>query len=226
MQKKTVHSSVLLSVSEIFFGVLGSFVSLYLFFKIADEILETERFFLDHEILMWFYEIRTPLLTEIIKGITFFGNIYFLGFLSVSILFFFLIKKKYHEMIFFSSLFYSGVILNLILKDFFNRPRPELDPLVFEQTQSFPSGHAMNSFVFYFAIVYFFYHFRRQKGVSLLLGMGATILVLSIGISRIYLGVHYPTDVLGGFAGGFFWLMTALVVDKVLALRTIHNTLL
>ncbi len=92
-----------------------------------------------------------------------------------------------------------------VLKDWFVRPRPDLEHLVEVKSYSFPSGHAMVSMVLYFTVAYLLIEEIQSKTVKWLVAILASLLVLLIGASRIILQVHYPSDVLGGYAFGFIW---------------------
>ncbi len=95
-------------------------------------------------------------------------------------------------------------LLNLGLKNIYARPRPAV-PLIEETGYSYPSGHAMVGVVFYLSLAWAISRGKRRS-LRILIPLGAAFLALLIGLSRIYLGVHYPTDVLGGFAAGLGWL--------------------
>lgn len=102
----------------------------------------------------------------------------------------------------------------MFLKQIIQRPRPDIMPSVVETSYSFPSGHAMNSSVFYLTIAFYTYHFTRKKKLSLVVTGGAIVLLLLIGFSRVYLGVHYPSDVVAGYVVGVWWLTTAILISK------------
>lgn len=99
------------------------------------------------------------------------------------------------------------VLLNQILKFVFQRPRPEGYRLVEETGYSFPSGHSMVSAAFYGFLIYLIFHYVENRKLKWLLCTILTFLVGLIGISRIYLGVHYASDVLGGFCFSIMYLI-------------------
>jgi undecaprenyl-diphosphatase len=205
---------------HVFLGMLTSIGCLFLFLKLAEDIFNKEIANFDLSIMHFFYSLRTPPLTSLMFGFTFLASTPFLTVTSICILLFFLYKKKWGEMILFFTLFYMGVLLNLLLKALFNIPRPTISPLIHENFASFPSGHSMNGFIFYFSLVYLFYHFTKNKLLTILFFILATILVLGIGISRIYLGVHFPTDVLGGYIAGLCWMSSLLLFEHLIPLFT------
>ena len=98
-------------------------------------------------------------------------------------------------------------VLNEVLKLTFQRARPSLFPGPFHlTTYSFPSGHAMGSFACYGMLAYVGIRLLRSRPSKILLALAAVLLVLGVGLSRVYFGVHYPTDVLGGYIAGAIWL--------------------
>jgi undecaprenyl-diphosphatase len=107
----------------------------------------------------------------------------------------------------------SGLVLSLVLKNAFDRPRPSLVPhLSHVYTSSFPSGHSMLSAVVYLTLATLVASVVKRpllKVYVLLLGMSLTLVV---GISRVYLGVHYPTDVVAGWIAGLFWALTCSAI--------------
>jgi len=198
-------------IAAIFFVLLN----LILFIKISSEILEKEHLSFDAPIMSYFYALREPTLNAVVIGITTLGSSVVLGstILATIIILF---KKRRRDALTFSFILLFGIILNLSLKFFFQRPRPELMPLVNETSFSYPSSHAMNSFIFYLSF-YIFILRQPDKPIrnTILFIITATIILL-IGLSRIYLGVHYPSDVLGGFAAGAIWLLSVLLFKKLL----------
>lgn len=90
-------------------------------------------------------------------------------------------------------------VLNVVLKDILQRPRPTEYRIINESGYSFPSGHSMISMAFYGFIIYLTYKYVKNKYIKWGLITLLSILIITIGISRIYLGVHYTSDVLAGF---------------------------
>jgi len=103
------------------------------------------------------------------------------------------------ELIFFFGVLLCSWLLNESLKLMFQRARPTIHRIVEAVGYSFPSGHTMAAFTFYSIVVFLLWrHLRSRLGRALLLLFGA-FMIVAIGISRIYLGVHYPSDVVGGY---------------------------
>ena len=126
--------------------------------------------------------------------------------ITLTIGFILLLKNKKHSTLIALNLILVFV-LNRLLKLIIARPRPEVLKLVKAGGYSFPSGHAMISFGFYGFLIYLAYKIIRNKKIKYPLIIFLSILILFIGISRIYLGAHYATDIIGGFAIGFVYLV-------------------
>ena len=140
----------------------------------------------------------------------------------VSIVLSILIKNKKIGITIWLNLLLS-VILNLILKEIFQRPRPEINRLIEEWGYSLPSGHSMVSMAFYGWLMYLSYKFIEKKYLKWSLIVLLGILIIIIGISRIYLGVHYTTDVLGGFLVSIAYLMAYIGITKKFILKDKSN---
>ena len=134
--------------------------------------------------------------TPIAKFITNFGGAIFL--IIATIILFILIKNKKIGFSIISNLVIV-TILNQLLKNILQRPRPNEFRIIEETGYSFPSGHSMVSMAFYGYLIYLIYKYVKNKYLKWILIVLLSILICTIGISRIYLGVHYTSDVLGGF---------------------------
>ena len=109
----------------------------------------------------------------------------------------------------------SGEILNELLKLFFERPRPSVVPhLRTVMTASFPSGHAMESAIIYLTLGALLMRVVEGRITKIYCMAMAMLLTLLVGVSRVFLGVHYPSDVLGGWMLGFVWAVLTLLVTR------------
>jgi undecaprenyl-diphosphatase len=147
-------------------------------------------------------------LTGFMKLMTFIGSGWSITTLAVAIPFFVFIlkKKKYYRTALLIPLNIAvGSLLNELLKQLFHRARPDILRLVKVTGYSFPSGHSMNSMIFYGFLIYLILCFVRSRfkyPAAVVIGF----LILLIGASRVYLGVHYASDVIAGFITGAAWL--------------------
>ncbi len=176
---------------------------------------------LDNQIILSFESIRLPFLNEVMLALTDFG----ISALLVPIMFIFSVVlfmyKRYYSIMMLFLLYLTEKTINHELKGLFARERPAFDHLVNETYYSFPSGHSMNAATIYPFIAYLLVEMipwlkERQKIVYLITG----VFVLMIGISRMYIGVHFLTDVAGGFAIGLaLFLMCKKIDEKLSVIR-------
>lgn len=152
---------------------------------------------------------------RIMLFITFLGKHQFLIPANLILIFYFLlVNKQTWFSIRVITISISSLVLMLLLKQLFQRKRP-LSPLLKEaKGLSFPSGHAIMAVTFYGLLVYILQHTIESNWLRILLIILLIILVILIGFSRIYLRVHYTSDVLGGFIIGLLWLLISLAVIK------------
>lgn len=154
---------------------------------------------------------ESPSLTTIMEFFTVVGSTQVVVVLTLFIIFF-LFKVLHHrlELLLFMGVVAGSPILNFVLKEFFQRARPDFHRLIEIGGYSFPSGHAMNAFTVYGILSFLLWrHIFNRSGRTLLL-LFCTFFIIMIGVSRIYLGVHYPSDVIGGYLAGGFWLATSI----------------
>ncbi len=208
--------TALIIFTEILLGLTLLLFSIFLFADITkDTLIDHEVIKFDLEVSRSIYAYRTPLMTDVMKFISLMGADFMIALASI-VLIFLTFKKHKRESLIFSLIFILGVGLNFLLKEIFQRPRPNIDPLLTLTSYSFPSGHAMNSFIFYAVISYFTFHFTRSIKMTFLATIISAILVGLIGISRVYLGVHYPSDVIAGFAAGLLWFVLVLLIERTI----------
>lgn len=145
--------------------------------------------------------------------ITFLGSKWVIIILLLgTLLWLWMAKKDYFGMLL---LFLSVIIgneLNKWIKDFYQRERPLIDPSIDAEGFSFPSGHAMMGIIFYGMLLYFILKELESKKIKVLVFGFISLLIFSIGCSRIILQAHYPTDVFGGFSLGFCLLALSIYV--------------
>lgn len=208
-------------VVELLVGVFTSIGMVLLFLFIVQQTLKPEFIAFDQVVTHFVTSLRTPFLNQVMMVITIFGNEFIF---STSVIFIAVAAAKKHigDSILYAYIVGGGALLNLVLKFLIDRPRPER-ALIEETYSSLPSGHAMNSFIFYATLAYFTYHFTHNKKLTVIVALGSTILVGLIGISRIYLGVHYPTDIIAGYIAGFWWFCTSLFMHRTIKYLRIRS---
>lgn len=173
------------------------FICLIGFFALAEDVFNKEIMngdIVGYKLVSTF--LISDFATPIAKFITNFGGAIFIIILTVVL--FVLIKNKKIGISIISNLVIITAI-NQILKRIVQRPRPTEYRIIEETGYSFPSGHSMVSMAFYGYLIYLIYKYVKNKYLKWISIILLSILICSIGISRIYLGVHYTSDVLGGF---------------------------
>ena len=191
------------------------FICLIGFLALAEDVFHKEIMkgdIIGYKIISTF--LISDFTTPIAKFITNFGGAIFLIILTITL--FILIKnKKIGLSIILNLIVITG--LNQILKYILQRPRPTEYRLIEETGYSFPSGHSMVSMAFYGYLIYLIYKYVKNKDLKWISIVLLSILICSIGISRIYLGVHYTSDVLGGFLISLSYLIVyTLIVNRYL----------
>ncbi|MEK5641863.1 MULTISPECIES: phosphatase PAP2 family protein [Paenibacillus] len=152
-------------------------------------------------------------LTRIMKGFTFLGSSLVATLLSViAFLFLWLVLRHRKELLMFLLSVGGSEIWNIIIKNWMQRQRPTTHRLIEISGFSFPSGHSMAAFALYGTLTYLLWrHIPALAGRIAMIVIGVALTLL-IGISRIYLGVHYPSDVFGGYLASATWLMLSIYI--------------
>lgn len=165
----------------------------------------------DQALISFIRGFETPVLTSIMKLFTFIGSfpVVLVIFLIVSFIFFRVLKSR-TEIFLVAAVIVGTQVINLLLKLLFHRARPDIHLLIDVGGYSFPSGHAMSAFAVYGILTFVFWrHIPKRIGrISLIIG--SSMFILFIGMSRIYLGVHYPSDIIGGYFASAAWLTVAI----------------
>jgi len=154
----------------------------------------------------YFISLRSDWLTSLMKNITQFGGAEFGGVIVFVILLFLTLKKRYMHAIALTLAVSVSYFASLSVKHIFSRPRPLASPLVPEDGFSFPSSHAAVGIALYGILMYFLISHFEKTWQKVLVAISGSALILAIGASRIYLAVHWPSDVIGGYIFGGLWL--------------------
>jgi undecaprenyl-diphosphatase len=169
--------------------------------------------YIDSSILLWFRNSANPSipigpvwLLDFMMDITALGSVTIIFIVTIIASGLFIIKKEYLFLRFILLSVIGGGIIDLILKLVFARPRPQIVPhLVSVDSLSYPSGHSVMSMMVYISLIFIIFYLDINKNIKLFLLYSAVVLIFLIGISRMYLGVHYPSDILGGWSLGLIW---------------------
>ena len=181
---------------------------LWLFGGLAEDVLTNDPLVrYDRAIAAYLHSLATPPLTTFFLIVTALGSIEAIVLLGVVVSAAFAWRRRWLYLGTWLAAVGGGVVLNQLLKGLFARPRPFFEhPLLVETSYSFPSGHAMESLVVYGMLAYFALLALKTWRARTAVVFGTALLVLLIGLSRMYLGVHYFSDVLAGYAAGGVWL--------------------
>jgi len=208
LRKIGVHVSSFYVTVGVFLvaGIVVATIATFGFAELAEHVLAGGTQAFDVAVLQWIHAHQTPLLTQLMVEMTYLGTgTVVMTVVGVAALFLWHTEHKHSARLLVAATA-GNIILNGLLKLIYHRPRPT----VFEwQTQavssSFPSGHAMSATVVYGTVAYLLMRLQKHTWAKALTLSGAILLILLICLTRLYLGVHYPSDVLGGIIVGLAW---------------------
>lgn len=210
-----------------FYGALAAFLTVgfavgaaagLVFAGFGELVMEGVTQSFDNAVLQAAASVRSEWLDNFMIEVTALGNGMVVGVMvSVAALFLWLTKHHYSAALLLIAVF-GGLILNDLLKDFYERPRPLVVAWgTAVHSASFPSGHAMTALIAYGSVAYLVGRLEPTATLRRATWIIASLIILMIGVSRIYLGVHYPSDVVAGFIAGLAW--TAFVGAGITAVR-------
>ena len=208
-------------------GVLVIVGGTWAFIELADEVSEGSTQRLDDYALRALRQRDDPSkpigpkwLGEIGRDLTALGGIAALTLITLSVAGFLLIRRQYSAALLVIVATLGGLILSTIMKHAFDRPRPDIVPHLSDvYTSSFPSGHSMMSATVYLTLGALLARFVEQRRLKLYFLSVALLLTFLVGVSRVYMGVHYPTDVLAGWTAGLVWATLCWLVARYLQKR-------
>ena len=215
--RKNIIAKIKLLSAEMMIVIVFYLISLYLFSLMVKVIFYDADETFDNAVFHFFRQRESAAITSMMNFFTHLGGVIFLVIANLILIVWFLIVKKHKwYSIKIISIALSSTIIMLLLKSFFGRARP-LDPLLKPVGGlSFPSGHAMMAFAFYGLLIYLAHKFVKRIWLRWLLIVLLFATIVMIGTSRIYLRVHYPTDVVAGFALGILWLVSCIfLLDRL-----------
>lgn len=206
--------------SVLFAGFAAAIIVLFFFAWLTGEMLDGDAAQFDHAVREFVHRFAAPALTSVMRTASFLGSTLFLilAGAAVFIIFHFLNRRR-AALIFIITTIGSAVLL-VALKSAFRRARPEpFFDTILPASYSFPSGHSLASFCFYGALAAIIAARVDRLWLKVVVWISSGFLIALIGVSRVYLGVHHPSDVLAGFAVGFIWVVTIAVGDRLIHAR-------
>lgn len=205
---------VVRQMPDVMIGIAIAAVSVCIFAVIAFDVIGNEIVQFDTVITNYIQSFRGPLMNPFMIAVTFLGKVWGVLLFGIpALLWLYRRSGAYIESVMLLISTVGGTLINVMLKHIFRRERPQLSQLVTETSLSFPSGHATVAFVFFGMVGYLLWrHAEGRVGMRWLISIGFPAFMIWMGISRVFLGVHYPSDVLAGFASGAFWLAVCVTV--------------
>ena len=184
----------------------------YLFGWLADEVTENEFGVNNTAILLHIHAYRNGLLDRLAFSLTYLGSAYGIVIISLCIIGALWLLKKYVDIGMYAAVLIGASVMVLTFKLFFHQLRPQVfPPLVHETNYSFPSGHSLTSFAVWGFVAWWIVSHGPRQVWRWLLGVLCVLVAAMVALSRLYLGVHWPTDVLAGFFLGFGWVAVCAV---------------
>jgi membrane-associated phospholipid phosphatase len=208
-------AGIMLLTVEMLLSLILFIIAFVVFLVIVEYVFMDKKQAFDTHAFNFISALVSTRTTEILVFFTQLGNYQFLLAANVLLTCYFLfIRKHKWYSIKIPSIALSSVLIMELLKAWFNRPRPLIPLLEPAHGLSFPSGHAMSSVTFFGLLIYFIWQSRMNRYLRVLLISFLILLILIIGFSRIYLRVHYASDVIGGFCMGIIWLTLSLWIIR------------
>lgn len=168
----------------------------------------------DMPLLEFFEGLRSPVVTDLMKAATFFGGTVATMFLLLgAAIASFKFTRNPRWPIFFAAVLLGAPQFSTLLKNLLDRPRPTISPLYEITSAAFPSGHATSAAACFGALAYFL-AFRLRPSLSGFVWVSAAAVAVLVGLTRVYLGVHWPTDVVGGWLLGSAWVTAAVLAIR------------
>lgn len=201
--------------------------SIWGFVAITDEVREGEQISLDRSILMLFRNpedpadpIGPPWFESAVRDVTALGGVTITTMVTLATVGFLLLSRKRGAALFVLASIAGAATMSFVIKAAIERPRPELTLHSIDvYSSSFPSGHATGAAATYLTLAALLARFQRRRRVKVYLLTLAVILTIMIGLSRLYLGVHWPSDVLAGWTLGSSWALLCWMVARQLQRR-------
>lgn len=190
-------------------GVAGLFI--VIFTQLADEVMSREFDIFDSFIINLILVNQSQFTDSFMVFITELGSIWFFTLLTIiAVVWLWFRAKDRWTALFFVIAVAGGGLLNSLLKSFYGRERPAINEAIDAIGFSFPSGHAMGSLILYGFVIFLTIRGHHKEWLKWTVSISLAVLVLLIGVSRIYLGAHFPSDVAAGFIAGTIWLLLCI----------------
>ncbi|HEV7300294.1 MAG TPA: phosphatase PAP2 family protein [Tepidisphaeraceae bacterium] len=199
-------------------GMLVVVASVYGFIELTDDVQEGDTTHFDERAIAWMHENTGPRWLQIMgRDVTALGGVIVLAGMTLVVAGYFMLVRQYHVIVLLLVATIGGAALNTGLKHFIGRDRPpEEGRAVAEISKSFPSGHAMLSAAVYLTLGVLLARMAKSRKVKIYFLSLAVLITVLVGVSRVYLRVHWPTDVLAGWVVGLAWAILLWLVATFL----------
>ncbi len=196
-------------------------LGLFSFFKLMENVLGGETGDFDRRILLWFRNpddladpIGPAVLEVVVRDITALGGFFILGLLCLLVVGYLWLLRRRVMSVYVAVSVTAGILLNTLLKELITRPRPDIVPHgTGAALSSFPSGHTMMSTVVFLTLGALLSLTTEDRRIKFYILFCSIVLPLMVGISRLYLGVHWPTDIIAGWIAGATWAIICLLAS-------------
>lgn len=202
--------------------IIGASLGLYGFVKLTDEVTDGETRGFDRDILLMFRnpgQLSDPVgpawMEVVVRDITALGGLVTLVLLTLAACGYLWLTRRHRLAVFVAACVAGGSLVNTLLKSLIERPRPDIVPHgTSAALSSFPSGHAMMSAVVFLTLGAMLAYASDTTRVKIYFLCWSVLLTLLVGVSRVYLGVHWPTDVIAGWIGGATWALLCMLMSR------------
>ena len=195
-------------------GIIFALAAVLVFTWYASEVSEGELLAVDSSVREFVHSLSSPRLTAVMRAVSYMGKVRTLVILGTGVAAVMLYLRAFRSTAIFLITMAGEIMLEVTLKATYQRARPEpffdLPP---PESYSFPSGHALGSLCFYGILAWIVVRRIQDKRIKTAIAVLTAIFILLIGLSRVYLGVHYPSDVLAGFVAGLIWTISVVFTD-------------
>lgn len=190
-------------------GIAALFI--VIFSELADEVMDKEVDIFDSFIINLLLVNESRFQDSAMVFITELGSVWFFTVLTIiALAWLWFGKKDRWTALFFVIAVAGGGLLNSLLKNLYGRQRPSINEAIDATGFSFPSGHAMGSLIFYGFVIFLTIRGGHKEWIKWTISITLSVLIALIGVSRIYLGAHFPSDVAAGFIAGTIWLLLCI----------------
>lgn len=210
---RVIHTIGTPTWKRLFIGFIVFVLPIILFVELADEVFEKDTLVVDEAILRHVYSWSNPSLDAFVVATTDLGYVWWVGLITIIILLLCIKHRQYTSALIALVGVAGSALINLLLKLIFQRDRPQLwERLVTENSYSFPSGHAMASASLAVVLIVLLWP-TKWRPLAVLVGLAY---MLYVGFTRLYLGVHYPSDILAGWLVAGAWVgITVIIITKL-----------